>query len=89
MAAGRPILASDIPGNRWLVDDTNGIGSGALLFRPGDGEDFVRKALRLANDAALRDFYAANSRLRAAAWPQPGEEARALLRIYEAAIGRP
>ena len=89
MAAGRPILASDIPGNRWLVDGTNGIGPGALLFSPGDSGDFVRKALCLANDAALRESYAANSRLRAAAWPQPEEEARALLRIYEAAIGRP
>jgi glycosyltransferase involved in cell wall biosynthesis len=88
MAAGRPVLASDIPGNRWLVEDKNGIGPCGCLFDPGDQADFVRSVLRLARDPAYREFLAANGRLRAAAWPQPADEAHALLGIYEAAIGR-
>jgi glycosyltransferase involved in cell wall biosynthesis len=88
MAAGRPVLASDIPGNRWLVEDKNGIGPCGCLFDLDDQADFVRKVLQLANDPAYREFLAENARLRAAAWPQPADEAHALLGIYEAAIGR-
>ncbi len=88
MAAGRPVLASDIPGNRWLVDDKNGIGPCGCLFDPGDQTDFIRSVLRLARDPAFRKFLAANGRRRAAAWPQPADEAHALLGIYKAAIGR-
>lgn len=88
MAAERPVLASDIPGNRWLIRDEKGVGPCGCLFNPGDREDFVRKALQLAHNPATRESLAANGRLRAAAWPQPADEARALLSIYEAAIGR-
>lgn len=88
MAAGRPVLASDIPGNRWLVDGAKGVGPCGALFDPGDPAAFVQSILRLAHDPALRESLAANSRLRAAIWPQPAEEARALLSIYEAAVGR-
>jgi glycosyltransferase involved in cell wall biosynthesis len=88
MAAGRPVLASDIPGNRWLVEDKNGIGPCGCLFNPGDQTDFVQKVLRLANDPAFRESLAGNACRRAAAWPQPTDEAQALLEVYEAAIGR-
>lgn len=86
MAAGRPVLASDIPGNRWLVRDEKGIGPCGCLFNPGDRMDFVRKVLQLADDPAFRESLAANGRLRAAAWPGPADEAQALLKVYEAAI---
>jgi glycosyltransferase involved in cell wall biosynthesis len=86
MAAGRPVLASDVPGNRWLVDDKNGIGPCGCLFDHGDPTDFVRKALQLVRDPALRESLAGNGRLRAAAWPEPSEEAQALLKVYESAI---
>ena len=88
MASGRPVLASDIPGNRWLVDDTNGRGPSAVLFDPGNRAAFVQSVLRVARDHAFREFLSTNSRLRAASWPRPSEEARALLRVYETAIGR-
>jgi glycosyltransferase involved in cell wall biosynthesis len=88
MAAGRPVLASDIPGNRWLVEDKNGIGPCGCLFNPGDQTDFVQKVLQLANDPAFRESLAGNACRRAAAWPQPTDEAQALLEVYEAAIGR-
>ena len=89
MAAGRPVLASDITGNRWLVEDKNGIGPCGFLFDPGNQADFVRRVLQIADDPAFRESLAENARLRAAAWPKPEDEARALLRIYEAAIGKP
>jgi glycosyltransferase involved in cell wall biosynthesis len=86
MATGRPILASDIPGNRWLIHDERGIGPCGFLFSLDGGTDFVRKALHLANDGALRKFLAANGSLRAATWPNPSDEAQALLEIYHTAI---
>lgn len=86
MAAGRPILASDIPGNRWLMRDEKGSGPCGRLFAPGDRLDFVRKVVQLAGDRALRESLAANGRRRAAAWPGPSDEAQALLKVYEAAI---
>ena len=85
IAAGRPILASDIPGNRWLVRNEGGPGPCGCLFDPGDRKDFIQKLLHLAGDAALRESLAAGSRRRAAAWPNPAEEARVLVEIYEAA----
>jgi glycosyltransferase involved in cell wall biosynthesis len=87
MAAGRPVLASDIPGNRWLIRDKEGIGPCGSLFNLCDRADFVRKALQLANDEVFRGSLAVTGRLRAAAWPHPLDEAQALLGIYEAAIG--
>jgi len=86
MAAGRPVLASDIPGNRWLIYDENGIGPCGCLFNPCEQADFVRKALQLVNDSAFRESLAAAGRRRAEDWPNPSDEARALLKIYEAAI---
>jgi glycosyltransferase involved in cell wall biosynthesis len=86
MAAGRPILASDIPGNRWVIRNEKDIGPCGRLFEPGDGVDFVGKVLQLAIDPAFRESLAANGRLRAAAWPSPSDEAQALLEVYEAAI---
>ncbi|MCX5853517.1 MAG: glycosyltransferase [Deltaproteobacteria bacterium] len=88
MAAGRPVLASDIPGNRWLIGGEEGIGPCGSLFNLCDRADFVLKALQLANDAVFRESLAATSRLRAAAWPNPSDEAQALLKIYEGAISR-
>lgn len=88
MAAGRPILASDIPGNRWLIHDQKEIGPCGFLFSPDGDTDFVRKALHLASDGALRASLAAHGRLRAAAWPNPSDEAKALLEIYQTVITR-
>ena len=88
MAAGRPVLASDIPGNRWLIRDEGGIGPCGSLFNPCDPADFVRKALQFSNDAVFRESLAATGRLRAAAWPNPSDEAQALLEIYKGAINR-
>ena len=49
LAAGRAVLASDIEGNRSLVDD----GITGLLFR--DGAELELRAAQLARDPKLRD----------------------------------
>lgn len=49
MAAGKPIVATDIPGNRELVDAGQ-----ALLVPPGDALAMAQAFGRLAADAALR-----------------------------------
>ncbi|GEM_PF-191229 len=55
MACGRPVLASDIEGNRQVVTD----GETGLLYR--DEADFVTKARRLVSDAALRERLGASA----------------------------
>lgn len=56
LAAGRAVLASDIPGNRSLVED----GVTGLLF--GDEAEFAAAAERLVTDAALRRRLGQNGR---------------------------
>lgn len=46
MAAGRPVVATDIPGNRELVVD----GETGHLIRLGDRAEFARRTLALFND---------------------------------------
>jgi glycosyltransferase involved in cell wall biosynthesis len=49
MAAGRPLIASNLPIVRELVrEDVD-----ALLFSPGDPEDLARQALILLEDIEL------------------------------------
>jgi glycosyltransferase involved in cell wall biosynthesis len=81
-AAGKPILASDVPGNRWPVVGNPGDPPAGILFDPSDPGDFARKALRLADDEALRrSLGGAGARHRS----DPAEEARALAAVYETA----
>jgi glycosyltransferase involved in cell wall biosynthesis len=87
MAAGKPVLASDIPPNRWLISEQEERAHPCgCLFNPCDRADFVRQALRLVDDKAIRESFVTGSRLRAAARPDPAEEAYALSKIYDAAI---
>jgi L-malate glycosyltransferase len=85
VAAWRPILASDIPGNKWLVNDEAGLGPCACLFNAADRADFVRNGL-LFLDPGYRRQKAAAARRRAANLADPSEEAQALLEIYRAAL---
>jgi glycosyltransferase EpsD len=50
MAAGLPVICSDIRGNRDLIRQ----GEGGLLLRPGDAVAFAEAIRGLANDAARR-----------------------------------
>ncbi len=86
-AAGKPLLASDIPGNCWPVLGNPGDSPMGLLFGLSDRADFVEKALRLVDDATLRRELGEAGAAYSRRMPGPCEEARALVKVYEAAMG--
>ena len=82
-AAGKPILASNIPANRWpVLGDQNDLPAG-LLFDLHSPEHFLRQALRLVDDRELRKKLGQAGKDHAARLPGPEEEARGLIRVYE------
>ena len=87
-AAGKPLLASDIPGNRWPVLGDPGDAPMGVLFDPSDPDDFVRKAVLLVDDAMLRRKLGEAGAAYARRMPGPCDEARELMAVYEAAVGR-
>lgn len=89
IAAGRAVLASDIPGNRMSVLDEDGGPPAGWLFNPHDQEDFVRKAVILADDDRLRRTLGEAGRLRAQRWPTPDMEADSLMAVYRSAVLAP
>ena len=83
MAAGRPVVASDLPGYRTLVEpEYNG-----LLAPPGDHQQLAAALLRVLTDEPLRRRLAAGGRKTAQvyAWPRIAGQLEACL---EAAAGR-
>jgi glycosyltransferase involved in cell wall biosynthesis len=82
MAAGRPLLASDIPGNRGPVLGEKGDDPSGILFNPQDPEDFLKQALRLIDDQELRESLGLTAKRRAATWPGSMDEAEGLIRAY-------
>jgi glycosyltransferase involved in cell wall biosynthesis len=89
MAAGRPLLAADIPGNRASVRGKNGEEPSGCLFELDNPEDFVSEALRLIDDENLRNALGEAGKRRAADWPGPDDEADGLIRAYEFARQHP
>ncbi len=87
VAAGKPVLASDIPGNWWPVLGEGGGPSAGCLFKKDDPEDFVQLALRLIDDGKLREALSQAGRERASHWPTPEMEADGLIQVYRAATG--
>jgi L-malate glycosyltransferase len=87
-AAGKPLLAADIPGNRWPVLANPGDPPMGLIFNPKDQDDFLKKALMLIDDAALRRRLGEAGAAYASRMPGPCDEARSLVAVYEAAMGR-
>jgi glycosyltransferase involved in cell wall biosynthesis len=85
-AAGRPVLASKIPGNRWPVLGNNGDHPMGLLYDLGDPEDFLKKALILIDEEGVRRKFGEAGMRRAASLPTPEEEAGQLARVYEMAM---
>lgn len=68
MAAGRPVVATDLPAIRGFVED----GVTGLLFPMGDHAALARAVVRLLDDATLRARLGAAARDRATAdfgWP--------------------
>lgn len=88
IAAGKPILASDIPGNRWPILGDGNVSPCGLLFDIADANDFVRQASKLIDDGELRNKLSQAGTDRASTWPNPDEEARGLIYAYKQAIER-
>jgi len=88
IAAGRPILASDIPGNRWPIVEGKGISACGLRYKVSDINDFIGAALKLIDDGGLRNRLSQAGTYRSATWPGPDEEASGLIHAYEEAIKR-
>lgn len=76
MAFGRPVLVSDIPGNRGLVEH----GVNGLRFTTDD--ELVAAALSLARDGALRARLGASARARVARNFSPAREIDGYLTVY-------
>jgi len=60
MAAGLPVVVSDIPGNRDLVVD----GESGLLVPPGNKSEFARRTRRLFDDREFAQMLGRNARRR-------------------------
>ena len=81
LAFGKPVLASDVEGNRSLVRD----GDTGLLYV--DEADFLRKAERLYADAGLRERLGENGRRFVSENFAPEKEAEAYMELYGAVMG--
>ena len=88
-AAGKPILASNIPANRWPVLGDQGDVPAGLLYDLHSPEHFLRQALRLVDDRELRKKLGQGGREQATRLPTPEEEAGGLIRVYEKALDKP
>ncbi|MCX5838631.1 MAG: glycosyltransferase [Deltaproteobacteria bacterium] len=86
IAAGRPILASDIPGNRWPVLGNQNDRPCGYLFDHRNPDDFIREAIRLFDDEGLRRGFVEACRERAANLPRPDDEADGLDRVYHSVL---
>lgn len=76
MAAGLPVVASDIPGNRDAVGD----GENGLLAK--DEVELLEKTLKLVDDAALRRRLGEAGRRRVETDFRPAKTLEALCRLY-------
>ena len=79
MAAGRPLLASNMPIVRELVRED----MDALLFSPSDSEDLARQTIVLLNDFELSKRLAQSASERALTKFTWHESQKKLLKVYE------
>jgi len=85
IAAGKPVLAADIQGNRWPVLGKHKDAAAGLLYNPRNPEDFVEKAVQLIDSANLRAALSRAAQARQSHWPDAGAEADGLLAAYKKA----
>lgn len=83
MAAGRPLLASNMPIVRELVrEDVD-----ALLFSPSDPEDLARQSIALLNDFELSKRLAGSASKRALTKFTWRESQKKLIKVYDKLLG--
>ena len=80
MAAGLPLVASNVPGLSWVVGDA------ALLCKPGDPDDLAAQLRRLAENAELRRELGRRGRIRARQFSIDAT-VTAHLELYESLVG--
>jgi phosphatidyl-myo-inositol alpha-mannosyltransferase len=83
MAAGRPVVAADIPGYRSVIVP----GENAEAFPPGDTASLTRALVALIDDPARRAQLAQRGRARALefAWPRVTDQ---IENVYRGVLGR-
>ncbi len=86
VSQARPILATDIPGNRWPVVGSGELDPSGILYDPHDPDDMLEKALMLADDRELRQRLSLAGLARSSELGNPMEEARQLARVYREAL---
>ncbi len=89
IAAGCPVLATDIPANRGPVLGTGDSAPAGCLYDPYDAEDFVRKAIGMIDDGERKARYGRSLLQRRSAWTDTDAEAAGLIRAYEIALSTP
>lgn len=83
MAAGRPLLASNMPIVRELIrEDVD-----ALLFSPNDPDDLARQALTLLNDFELSNRLAQSASEHVLSKFTWHESQKKLIKVYEKLLG--
>jgi glycosyltransferase involved in cell wall biosynthesis len=78
MAAGLPVIATDICGIPYQVED----GRSGSLFSPGDVESLADKLNALLSSKALRERYSGAARLRAEAEYRASTVAEKTIDVY-------
>lgn len=86
VSQGKPVLATDIPGNRWPVVESGGPDPCGILYDPYDPQDMVEKALPLVDEQYLRQKFSRAGLERSPKLGAPMEEARLLAEIYQKAL---
>jgi|WetSurMetagenome_2_1015567.scaffolds.fasta_scaffold42159_2 L-malate glycosyltransferase len=86
LSAGRPFLASDIPGNRHPFFFEESENHAGCYFNPHTPEDFVTKALALIDDEGARMSLAETASQTASRLASPEQEADGLIAAYQRAL---
>lgn len=76
MAAARPIVASDLPGLKEVLNNTN-----AFLVEPGNPEEWIKAIVMLMNSPQLRDSLAESARREVEKYTC-GQIAKIIIRYY-------
>jgi glycosyltransferase involved in cell wall biosynthesis len=86
-AAGRPVVASDLPPVREIVRD----GENAVLFKPGDSESLAAAIRRVWQDEQFAERLARTAYLEASeyGWSRRAERLEAFVVSVLCAVGRP